>query len=537
MRVGDLLVVGVLLAIAASPATGRIQDAPTDPKTGIIRGRITAGDTGRPLRRARVTIMSAAEGDRTAPITAHTSSLGQFEARNVPAGTYYVAASRAGYLQVEYGQQRVGERGLTVDVGSGETVERIDLALPRGGVLSGRVTDELGEPYPGVRVDALSLRYQRGQRNPFPAGVATTDDLGQFRIAGLRPGSYHVVASSTETWKTEKGETFGYASTYYPGGPPDQAQLVTLGLSERRTDLNFSLEAGRAARITGRLQRENGEPVAGGQVSLAYGYPGVVMSAGMRLVRTERDGSFEFKDVAGGTYAIGPEMMITVAGADIADLVLVSRTGSIVSGTLATEDGTPPPFGSSGVRILVEAPTGNVLPTVRVVAVERNWSFKFTNLGGPFLFRVIGLPDGWMLGRVQLNDKDITDAPWDVPTGGKEFTGLRVTVTDRVGRLSGAVVDSSGRPASDATVVVFPDDPDRWFPYSRFIRATRPGADGRFSIAGLPAGAYRAIAREYVENGQWEDRRFLEEVRGEGVRFELAEGGSEEITLKLPASR
>ena len=46
------------------------------------------------------------------------------------------------------------------------------------------------------------MRYQRGQRVPFPSGGATTDDLGNFRIPGLMPGSYYLTASSTETWSS-----------------------------------------------------------------------------------------------------------------------------------------------------------------------------------------------------------------------------------------------------------------------------------------------------------------------------------------------
>jgi hypothetical protein len=533
-----ILATAIVLA-AALPATAQTA-SPADVKPGSISGRITAAETGKPLRRARVTLMSAAESTGAPPITANTNAAGYFEAKNVPPGSYYVAAVRAGYLNVQYGQRRPTERGLTVELLPSQTLGRIDLSLPRGGVLAGRITDELGEPYPGVRVDALATRYSMGRRVRFPAGVATTDDLGQFRLAGLPPGTYYVAASSTETWRTEKKETYGYASTYFPGGPPDQAQAITLALSQERSDLHFSLHAGRAARITGRLLRETGEPIAAGQVTLAYTDPGGgMMTAGMRSVRTERDGSFELKDVPGGMFCVGcggAEQIVTVDGADIENLVLVSKTGSTVLGTLTTDDGAPP-FPLSGVRVLLEAPYEKVLPTVRVVSVDTDLSFKLTNLGGPFLFRVRGLPDGWTLGSVRMDDKDITDSPWDVPTGGKNFSGLQIVVTQKIGRLLGNVVDSTGKPSSGATVVVFSDQSDLWMPGSRFISTTRPASDGHFSITGLPAGTFRAIARELVEDGQQYDRTFLEEARDGATRFVLGEGASEAITLKLPATQ
>lgn len=53
--------------------------------------------------------------------------------------------------------------------------------LPRGGVLTGRITDEAGQPLPHVEVYGLwyPTGASRGQRN---GRGAATDDLGQFRL-------------------------------------------------------------------------------------------------------------------------------------------------------------------------------------------------------------------------------------------------------------------------------------------------------------------------------------------------------------------
>jgi hypothetical protein len=146
----------------------------------------------------------------------------------------------------------------------------------------------------------------------------------------------------------------------------------------------------------------------------------------------------------------------------------------------------------------------------------------------------MGLPADWMLGSVRLNDKEITDTPWDVPTGGKDLMGLTLVVTQKIGTLSGTVVDANDKPSAAAVVVTFPGDPALWMPGLRFIRTTRPGTDGRFTMTGLPAGWFRAIARAFIEDGQDEDPEFREQARADAVSFTLAEGGSETITLKLP---
>jgi protocatechuate 3,4-dioxygenase beta subunit len=449
----------------------------------------------------------------------------------VPPGSYYLQAARAGHLTVQYGQRHASERGLVVKAEPGAVLRRVDIALPRGAVVSGRIVDDLGEPYPGVRVDLLGLRYDTGKRVAFLVGGATTDDLGQFRMAGVSPGRYYLMATSSETWRTAKGETFGFGSTYYPGVPIGQAQLITVGVSEVKSEMSFALQSGRAARLRGRVVRETGEPVPNAFVGLSISY-GSAIAAGGRSTRSAGDGSFEFRDVPTGTYRVG-DQEIAVAGADIDDLVMTVKTGSTVTGTVVTEDGNPPPFGPSGIRVNNLAPEGQVLPRVASVGVDDTWSFKMTNLGGKFVFRVSGLPDGWMLGAVRLGDRDVTDVPWDVPTGSKEFSDLKVVITRREGRVQGTVLDDTGQPTAEASVVLFSEDAQHWFPYSRLLHSVRPGADGRFSIRGLPAGTYRAVARDYIEPGQHEDAEFLESIRDEGVRIVLGEGASETVTLRV----
>ena len=49
-----------------------------------------------------------------------------------------------------------------MQVSDAQVVEKIDFSLPRMGLITGRITDETGEPIEGVSVYATRLMYLRG---------------------------------------------------------------------------------------------------------------------------------------------------------------------------------------------------------------------------------------------------------------------------------------------------------------------------------------------------------------------------------------
>jgi len=463
----------------------------------------------------------------------------------VPPGSYFVSASRPGYIEQQYGQRRAQERGLSVDVKAGQTINRIDVALVRGAVIAGRIMDENGEPYQGLTVDAWQIRYFEGKRVRFPVGTSQTDDQGAYRISGLQPGSYLVSVLSRETWRNEKGESFGYAATYYPGATEDRAQPIVLDSAQQRLSVDIALAAARTARLRGRIIRETGEPAASVavQASVAIRGTGAFSSGTPISATTSADGSFELAGVPPGFYLIrsnagggGTASLELDVSGDLDNLLLVARTGSTITGVVVTDTGEPPPFNVAGARLNLLAPNGGVLPTVRAPAIESDWTFMLRGVGGPFLFRLLGFPNDWMLDAVHLNDDDITDAPYDVPTGGKQISGLRIVITKEAGTITGTVTEK-GAASTDAIVVAFSEDERHWMYGSRFIRTARPTAGGAYSITGLPAGDYLVVAERELIEGEWEDPQYLKGASAKATRVTLKRGASETVDLKLSVSR
>ena len=268
-----------LLTASLAPSVVIAQTPPRDrPRaraqigTAAIRGRIFAGDTGRPLRRARINVSAPELGDEGRTVS--TDADGRYEVTDLPAGRYDLRASRSGYLSLSYGQRRPLERAKPLQLRDGQALDNVDFSLPRMGLITGRVTDEYGDSIEGVNVQGLRLMFFNGRRQYVPAGGgirARTDDAGEYRLLGLPPGSYLVSASTRETWTVNHDgvkEVMGYAPTYAPATTRQaDARRVTVALGREARNTDVALQPGRAVRITGRAVDSHGRPFARVEVS------------------------------------------------------------------------------------------------------------------------------------------------------------------------------------------------------------------------------------------------------------------------------
>jgi hypothetical protein len=190
--------------------------------TGRLRGRVVSADTGEPLGGA--TIIAWAE--RVPPRETTADADGRYELTQLPAGAYVVSARHDGYLGASYGQRHLHEPGTAVTVHERQTIEGVDLALPRAGVFAVRLTDDAGRPIDGARILVQRFQYTPGgERRVTNAaigrhGVARTDAAGEVRVEGLPPGEYVIRA---ELHTIRRGDapggaaSEGFLSTYYPG--------------------------------------------------------------------------------------------------------------------------------------------------------------------------------------------------------------------------------------------------------------------------------------------------------------------------------
>jgi hypothetical protein len=89
----------------ARQAPPRETSAAAQKGTGVIRGRVVAGESGRPPRRARVNLQGIGLG-RDGVRSTSTGPDGTFVIKDLPAARYRVDVTRSGYLKIDYGQRR-----------------------------------------------------------------------------------------------------------------------------------------------------------------------------------------------------------------------------------------------------------------------------------------------------------------------------------------------------------------------------------------------------------------------------------------------
>jgi protocatechuate 3,4-dioxygenase beta subunit len=584
LAVTDLLAQEVIInrtmeAPAQLPGMG-----PRQAKTGTarLRGRVTALESGGPVRRAQVRISGPDIGSKTAV----TDAEGRFEFGDLPGGRFNVSATKSGFVTVQYGQLRPFESGKAIDLADGQVMDKADIAMPRGAVISGRLVDEFGEPVADALVNAMRSAWAGGRRRLQPTGrTAMTNDLGQFRIYGLSPGDYYVSATyrggemmgmeialamsgGAMGGPTGSAPSSGYAPTYFPGTPNGtEAQKISISAGQEAQNTDFALLPVKLAKITGTIISSDGKPVEGSMINAVprSGDAASMMMAG--AARSDKNGNFTVHNLAPGDYVLqtrtltivtsdaGDNMMVTariggadgsasetgslpvaVNGDDLSGVIIVTAKGATAAGRLTFEGGTRPTTLTS-IRVSA-TPADSEAPMTMFGGggggnVKADGTFELRGLSGMRVIRPAGLPPGWMLKEVRVNGADVTDTGVEFKAG-EAVTGVDIVLTSKLTELTGSVTATTSQPVKDYTLVVFSDDPQQWaHPNSRYVAGVRPDQDGRFQVKNLPAGGYYAIALEYLAQGEWNDPEVLERLKGNATSFRLGDGEKKSLDLKL----
>jgi hypothetical protein len=516
------------------------RDRSSRPQLAAIRGRIVSGDSDTPVRKARVTLVAEA-GGAAARDPIYSDADGRFEFLDVVPGRYSVGAWKSGFAPARFGAGSPLGPAIPIVARAGQATDDVEIRLVKGGAISGRVVDEFGDPMAGwsVTVGRPVLAGGRARVESTTPSVQT-DDLGEYRVGGLPAGTFVVGAFGFAPFRVASDEPGAPprvgvrpSTIFYPdAGSMAHATSIVLHAGEETSGIDVTIGATpRTFTISGRVIDPEAAD-ASSVLSATTDGGGIREASGGATRAVPPSGEFTMV-LDAGEYSLvaqnghGIAMQHLSLEANISDLQLTLSKAARISGRVVFEGVAARPS-----NVLVEAASnddgGNRLS--RADRVGASGTFTLTNVIGTRELRVSALPGGWTVKSITSGGRSIADVPIDFK-GGEDLRDVVIVLTDRIAALNGTVVDPRQQPVPGASVIVFAED-RRQLP--RRARWVRSDITGHFVISDLPAGEYRAVTADEVDEGRWQTAEYLEAFRARAVHVTLAAG--ESATLALPRS-
>jgi hypothetical protein len=512
-RIGASVCTVLLLTPVAFPAAQTTDSSPSSKLAlGQISGRVCRSDTGEPVPKAEVGLYPA-DTDTAKAAGAErivrTGPDGAFVFPDLPAGTFGISVWRNGFSEVS---SHDDEQGRFVTLRPGQRVDSLTLRLRPTGVIAGQVSDEDWEAVQGLEVMALRIKFQPGGRKQVSRfGRTVTDDLGNFRIANLQPGSYYVSAGGLiehpmGEMGLKQGPTGGvqYRNTFYPGTPAqDEAQVVKVGPEATTNEVRFTVPTEGNYAITGKVISAGARPaLEDAEVSCervdAAGYTFGPIGDNAQL---EPDHSFKCSPLGPGDYRLkvktvdpaGVEHELGFASVRVMDS---NVNADIEIGRAAEVRGsveTPAGLSTAGKRITLETFWSGFHLLHEAPGIEAGGRFVITNIPpGEFTFTVSDAQgeESAYVKKAICGGRDYASRELTLAVG--TTLDCDVTLASDTGTIQGKVMDGE-KPARGLVVALIPESKElRRIP--RYTLTARTDVSGQYKIAGVIPGEYLLYA-------------------------------------------
>ena len=446
-----------LLTLASCAAAASI--------TGIVYLR--QGETRSPLPNVRVSARSPVNGELLR--TAKTAGDGRYQLAGLPPGRTIVSASRPGYYTRVAGKS--GDSEILLDCVSGRGYAHNDFERFRGGVISGRVVDELAEPVERIPISLSRANPQKGGGDERVPTRVMTDDRGMFRVAGLEPGIYVVSAR-------QKAGRFSYEA---------DTESVKVRAGRETDGVSITLRRVPLFRVAGAVAGLGTAPDTRIKILLER-----VPKQGRSLsINAEKDGRFDFHDVPAGRYHLFAHLFEQNAHrsrtlllrdaidvqSDITDLIVQPSPSTGVAGAVRVVSGVAPPK----FRLTFSSVGGRGSRGIQVMAPD--YQFAIRDLPpGSYDIKAAG-PEVYLKGIAAGGN---LAPPRNVTVSAGGVTRLEILAAADHGRVRGTVRQGGTRsPVPHARVAI---------DGARGIRSEQADQNGRFLFANVIPGEYRICA-------------------------------------------
>ncbi len=170
----------------------------------------------------------------------YTNENGTYQVSGLTTSIYGAYVFANNYVSQWYNQVNDIENATFFQVTEGYDTPNINFVLSKGGGISGRVVDKLGNPISEAWVEVYDTLYNE-------KSCTMTNDSGYYLATGLATGGYYVTASSSE-----------YITQWYNGAlSMDNASKVNVIINENTNNINFVLTSGGS--ISGTVKNKQNE--------------------------------------------------------------------------------------------------------------------------------------------------------------------------------------------------------------------------------------------------------------------------------------
>jgi protocatechuate 3,4-dioxygenase beta subunit len=527
MNSAQLRFLSVLILLLLVVSTGIAQTSTSATKaTATISGRITI--EGEPAQGVKVILVGPDDvrkmdyGLGIPPLPAATTDAeGRYKLSNVAAGAYVLTAYAPAYV-IQSERRRRNNSGKGLNVAENDNLENVDITMTRGGVVTGKVTDEDGRPVIAesvtiFRLDQQGKRIETDAFNPF--GREETDDQGVYRIFGIEAGRYLVAAgSSPEEINTRLGAF--YRRTFHPD-TTDESKAKVIEIKPGGENENVDIRIARPTKgyaASGRvIDADTGKPVPG--VMIHYGILKETRSStslSFNLVNwpTNSAGEFRLEGLSPNSYKVGvanlensdfysDQVDFEIVGGDVTGLEIKLSRGASISGVAVVEGERDPAILGGLSKIQLRVTAGDSRGKIEDELFTRTGTI---NPDGTFRISPVRsgkkriIADTYMaskefsLIRMEHNGVEVRDL--DISTG-DQVSGVRLVFGYGTAVITGRVEIKGGMLPQTAALNVYADREGSSPEHPKFGKGAGVDERKQFVIEGLAQGAYKVRLQAY----------------------------------------
>ena len=421
-----------------------------------------------------------------------TNAEGACDFRGLRSGTYSLQLIQRSFFPTEETKSQMDH----VEIQNGQA-KTLTLHLVKGAVLKGKVVSVDGSPVIGMPVSAMVVA---DKKTSLPSakesnGTALSDDRGEFRVYGLRPGSYTVAVNAQRRFSPLKS----FTTLFYPGEKESvKATAFELVADQEMSlpDMVLDLAIADQNSLSGLVRGAQDKALRGVSLSLTS-------KDGSQLADStlsDYEGKFVFEGVPSGDYLLKASLNsqgyftlqreISVKDSTTNNFTLELKSYPLISGLAYLKNKTDvQPL--AGFRLLLEpAKTGK--DAIELLTDKEGRFSHRTGHTGSFRWTFPELPAEYFVSRILVEGKDITNAPLKLEPA-SDLREISVELSTGAAQIRGTVSGWTCR-INSVYAVALHSTRDEILSVQRakcsgdsFSAQSLP--PGRYYLLGLPSGA------------------------------------------------